>query len=131
MTRNRKRQLYETESHRVHSSHLTSRRLLRRGDARYTSDRLSDAGDPGGNNRIFLHRPRKAYFFNKKIYEDYSFEYDLYKLVKDGKWTWDKLISMTKQVSVDVNNDSVYNEDDLYGYYGNADLRQYRIILSA
>lgn len=110
MTRNRKRQLYETESHRVNPFHFTSCRLLRRGDARYTSDRLSDAGDPGGNNRISLHRPWRAEFFNKKIYEDYSFEYDLYKLVKAGKWTWDKLISMAKQVSVDVNNDSVYDD---------------------
>ena len=30
---------------------------------------------------------------------------------------------MAKQVSVDVNNDSVYDEEDLYGYYGKADLR--------
>lgn len=69
------------------------------------------------HNSDLVYKFNDCIFFNKKIYEDYNFEYDLYKLVKDGKWTWDKLISMAKQVSVDVNNDGVYDEEDLYGYY--------------
>lgn len=56
-------------------------------------------------------------FFNKKLYEDYNFTDDLYTLVRDGKWTWEKLIAIAKQVSSDLNNDGTYDENDLYGYY--------------
>ena len=55
-------------------------------------------------------------FFNKNMWQDYGFEESPYKLVKDGKWTLDKMAEFTKQVTEDVNGDGKYNEDDLYGY---------------
>lgn len=54
-------------------------------------------------------------YFNRKILEDNKLDTDLYGLVKDGRWTWDKLISMAKAVSNDLNGDGKYDESDMYG----------------
>jgi len=56
----------------------------------------------------------KVYFFNKKRAEDYKLE-DPYQLVFDGKWTIDKLVSMTKDVYEDVNGDGQKDKGDFYG----------------
>lgn len=53
--------------------------------------------------------------FNKKLLADNSMS-DPYQLVKDGSWTLDMFISMASQVSSDLNGDSVYDENDLYGF---------------
>ncbi len=57
-------------------------------------------------------------FFNKQLVQDYDVG-DLYQTVKDGKWTLDALQTMSKKVSGDVNGDSQYTEDDLYGFITN------------
>ena len=54
-------------------------------------------------------------FFNKGILQDYNVE-DPYSLVKNGKWTWDKLTEMAKLVSRDLNGDGIYDLNDLYGF---------------
>ena len=54
-------------------------------------------------------------FFNKKMWEGYAFE-NPYNLVKDGKWTLDKMAEITKQVSGDLDSDGKYTDKDLYGY---------------
>ena len=54
-------------------------------------------------------------YFNRGIMEDNNLDADLYELVKEGKWTWDKLISMAKSVSNDLNGDGKYDENDMYG----------------
>jgi ABC-type glycerol-3-phosphate transport system substrate-binding protein len=54
-------------------------------------------------------------FFNKVMWQDYGFD-DPYQIVKDGKWTIDKMGEFTKQVTADLNNDGRFTEDDLYGY---------------
>ena len=53
--------------------------------------------------------------FNKNLLGTYDME-DPYQLVRDGKWTLDKFIEMASQVSQDLNGDSKYNENDLYGF---------------
>ncbi|MBE6611028.1 MAG: hypothetical protein E7632_00935 [Ruminococcaceae bacterium] len=40
---------------------------------------------------------------------------DLYALVRDGKWTFDKLTAMAKTVTNDLDGNGVYDENDLYG----------------
>jgi hypothetical protein len=55
-----------------------------------------------------------AILFNKKLVTDYELE-DPYALVKNGDWTYDKLIELGSQVSSDLNGDGKYNFDDLYG----------------
>ncbi len=53
--------------------------------------------------------------FNKNLLNTYDME-DPYQLVRDGKWTLDKFMEMASQVSQDLNGDSKYDENDLYGF---------------
>lgn len=62
-----------------------------------------------------------VYFFNKQLATDYNMP-DLYQLVRDGKWTIDKLIELSADVYADINGDSKEDDGDLYGLatdYGN------------
>ncbi len=52
-------------------------------------------------------------YFNKNLASSYELG-DLYKLVLDGKWTFDKLSEMIKDIYVDDGND----ERDLNDFYG-------------
>ena len=66
-------------------------------------------------------------FFNKVIAEKNSVE-DLYDLVQNGKWTVDKMLEVTENVTTDLNGDTVYNDQDLYGFmasYGAAGIFHY------
>lgn len=54
-------------------------------------------------------------FFNKQLAEEYHVE-DIYALVKNGEWTVDKLYEISSTVSSDLNGDSVYDANDLYGF---------------
>ena len=57
-----------------------------------------------------------AITFNKELALQYQLE-DLYQVVRDGKWTYDKLFSISKQVT---SQDTVtgYSEGDMYGFLG-------------
>ena len=59
-------------------------------------------------------------FFSKELIDRYELE-DPYRLVLDGRWTWDKLQEMAKLVSSDLNGDSVMDENDQYGFVGELD----------
>jgi len=54
-------------------------------------------------------------FFNKTVHEENNIE-NLYDLVKEDKWTIDKVVEITKGLASDVNNDGQYNASDMYGY---------------
>lgn len=56
-------------------------------------------------------------FFNKSLINNLGLE-NPYKLVSDGKWTWDKLIQMSSAASADINGDGVYDKNDQYGFVG-------------
>ena len=57
-----------------------------------------------------------AMIFNKKLATDYEVE-DVYSLVKQGSWTLDKMIGITKRISGDLNGDGAFKpKDDLFGY---------------
>lgn len=56
----------------------------------------------------------KVYYFNKTKAEEYKLG-DLYDVVFDGKWTIDKLISLTKDVYEDLNGNSKKDNEDFYG----------------
>ena len=62
-------------------------------------------------------------FFNTNVAEDYGIE-NLYFDVDNGTWTFAKLKALAKGISEDLNNDSVYDENDRYGiiqsFYGGA-----------
>ena len=53
-------------------------------------------------------------YFNKQLAEDYSLG-NLYDLVYNNEWTFDKIIELGKKVSTDLNGDSMYDENDVFG----------------
>jgi len=60
-------------------------------------------------------------YFNKQIAENENLE-DIYQLVRDGEWTIDKCIELSKGVYHDLDGNGYKNENDLFGYitdYGN------------
>lgn len=54
-------------------------------------------------------------YFNKQLAENYQLE-DIYQLVRDGEWTIDKCIEMSKGKWVDNNNDDWPDVVDTFGY---------------
>ena len=58
-----------------------------------------------------------SYLFNKQLIGDFSLE-NPYQLVREGKWTIDKLLEMCKGVSRDLNGDGKMGFEDMYGYAG-------------
>ena len=53
-------------------------------------------------------------YFNKNVVEDFEIE-DLYKLVLDGKWTFDKMNELAQKVTHDANGDNVIDDQDVVG----------------
>lgn len=53
-------------------------------------------------------------YFNKRIAAENQIE-DLYTLVRDKKWTMDKLAEYSAQIYSDLNGDSIADEMDQYG----------------
>ena len=53
--------------------------------------------------------------FNKKMIDDLNLG-DIYSIVLDGKWTFDRFGEMARAAVSDVNGDSVMDENDQYGY---------------
>ena len=54
-------------------------------------------------------------YFNKDLAEDYDIG-DVYSVVKDGKWTLDKMIELSKPLYKDLNGDGTQDVADQYGY---------------
>ena len=55
-----------------------------------------------------------VFAFNKQMAEDLQIG-DLYQLVRDGEWTFDKLYEYGSMAIQDVDNDGKYKLDDTYG----------------
>ena len=58
-----------------------------------------------------------SYLFNKKMIADLSLD-DPYKLVRDGTWTIDKMLEMSRDVAHDLDGDGLMGIHDRYGYAG-------------
>ena len=54
-------------------------------------------------------------FFNKNIAKDYDLP-DLYSLVREKKWTFDKFSELCHNVTYDLNGDGKYDDNDLWGH---------------
>ena len=54
--------------------------------------------------------------FSKKLVSDLDLD-DPYQLVRDGKWTLDRMISMALSANVDLDNDGKITKDDQVGLY--------------
>ncbi len=58
-----------------------------------------------------------ATFFNIKMMESYGYTAEaLYDLVREGKWTIDKLSEIASGIYTDVNGDGKADQDDIYGF---------------
>ncbi len=66
-----------------------------------------------------------ALTFNKQLYRDYNMEETfggtIYDLVREGKWTIDAALEMTRSIGEDMNDDNVINYKDLVGWSGQLD----------
>jgi len=67
-----------------------------------------------------------AMFFNTEMAADHDVG-DIYQIVRDGKWTYDKLAEISEKVSDDVNNDGVYDGADRYGFASKKDTWNWQI----
>ncbi|MBQ7500223.1 MAG: hypothetical protein IJT91_04950 [Clostridia bacterium] len=54
-------------------------------------------------------------YFNKKLAANYQIP-DLYQIVRDGEWTLDKCIELSKGLYRDLNGDNWPGSEDQYGY---------------
>lgn len=55
-------------------------------------------------------------YFNKNLAENYNIDADaLYKETLDGKWTFDRLTELTKDVWTDLNGNNEKDTNDLFG----------------
>ncbi|MBQ2707983.1 MAG: hypothetical protein IJF67_06925 [Clostridia bacterium] len=55
-------------------------------------------------------------FLNSSLLADYKLEQDYYSLVREGKWTWDVVKSITADYNRDLNGDDVITaEEDFFG----------------
>jgi len=52
--------------------------------------------------------------FNKNLHQEYGMD-SMYELVKNNKWTFDKMYDTIKGVNKDLNGDGKMKEDDLFG----------------
>lgn len=59
-----------------------------------------------------------ALFFNKGLVDTYKLE-NPYKLVDEGKWTLDKLFTMTGTIYSDLNGNSKPDDKDMFGLFAN------------
>ena len=57
-----------------------------------------------------------AIFANKKVMQDNDVG-DLYEMVREGKWTWDALYGIAKNVTKDLNGDGIIDKNDQIGLF--------------
>lgn len=81
------------------------------------NENLSVGGIQTHVSSEFIRSDVVALLFNPGMVSDYSLD-DPYKLVFDGKWTWDRLGSMSKAVVLDTNGDGIMDDQDQYGFVG-------------
>ncbi|MCL1794458.1 MAG: hypothetical protein FWG34_11385 [Oscillospiraceae bacterium] len=58
-----------------------------------------------------------VYLFNKKLVQDLGLD-DPYPMVREGKWTIDKMVEMCKGASKDLNGDGTMSWEDQFGWEG-------------
>lgn len=71
---------------------------------------LYTTGDISIVDNIYTH----VMLFNKDLVKSYGLD-DPYELVRNDEWTLETFGGLVKQVGEDVNQDGIYDENDLYG----------------
>ena len=70
-----------------------------------------------GDISVTVNLAASALCFNKKLFNELNLEAP-YDLVREGKWTYDKLLEYTAGYSDDINPDGIWDEKDKYGITG-------------
>lgn len=70
-----------------------------------------------GDHSMSMYSKAYVMFLNKNLYGSIGDVNDLYKAVKDGSWTIDKMLTMTAGLAADLDNDA-YDADDQFGVVG-------------
>lgn len=90
-------------------------------DRTWWPQNLLEAGNLGGSMYILVgnidpdfYGRTVAMFFNKKIAEEYKLG-NLYELVRDGKWTMEKMQEMAVLAAKDIDGNAQMDEMDQYG----------------
>ncbi len=66
-----------------------------------------------GDINTYDNRGTVAILFNKKLYEKAGYTEDLYKLVREREWTFDKLVELSERFEVgDINKDGKIDQYD-------------------
>lgn len=64
-----------------------------------------------------MYQMASCMYVNKELCDKYSVDVDFTQLVLDGKWTWDVLAEVTKDMNTDVNMDGkMHASDDFFGF---------------
>ncbi len=89
------------------------------------SEKVSDALTINGNQffltgdySLALWYNMFAFLFNKQVADDYGIE-NLYDVVREGRWTVDKLEELATIATNDANGDGVWDDTDHYGILSN------------
>lgn len=54
-------------------------------------------------------------YFNKDLMKDFGIKDNLYSLVKEGKWTFQKMYEIGREVKADLNSDGIWDVNDRFG----------------
>lgn len=80
-------------------------------------DNMTIAGMTPFASNDFVLPDVNTIFFNARLSEDLNQE-NLYDLVLNGNWTWDKITQLASAASEDLNGDGIYDDKDRYGFVG-------------
>ncbi|MBE6633973.1 MAG: extracellular solute-binding protein [Ruminococcaceae bacterium] len=83
-----------------------------------------------GDFSLSMHSKNYCYFFNKKLYSTIEDAEDLYGLVRDGKWTVEKMLEIGELYTADLDGDGLwFDGTDQYGVAGTSKVN-YQMILT-
>ena len=69
-----------------------------------------------GSLTIIDDKATHTFIFNKNLIKNFNLD-DPYTVVKDGEWTFEKLITDSRAVTADIDGDGVMTEKDRYGFH--------------
>ena len=73
------------------------------------------------NENLSLYQCTDVLYFNKKLVSDLALE-NLYDLVKNGTWTYDKFFDLCKAAVSDIDGDGTMTDSDRYGIASSDDI---------
>lgn len=73
------------------------------------------------NENLSLYQCTDVLYFNKKLVADLAFE-NLYSLVKNGAWTYDKFFDLCKSAVSDIDGNGTMTDADRYGIASSDDI---------